>query len=103
MKHAITHLLVLIVGLALGIGWGVHHPTQAAQLANGEDAAYAKVKYEVAKAKIALLEKFLHDKGQDQPAPANAGPATQPTDAEYKTMLAQEKQNLTDAQQTPTK
>ncbi|HSV16449.1 MAG TPA: hypothetical protein VLI90_19455 [Tepidisphaeraceae bacterium] len=97
----LVHLAIFAVGAALGVWWGVNHPTQAADVAGREDVAINRVKAEVAKAKIELLEHFLAT-SKATPAPtATAAPTAPPAgSADYQKMLVQEKQNLTQAQQT---
>jgi hypothetical protein len=95
---ALVHLAIFALGAALGVWWGVNHPTQAANVAGREDVAINKVKAEVAKAKIELLEHFLATSNTSPTPTATA--AQTPAGADYQKMLVQEKQNLSQVQQT---
>ena len=56
-------LIILIVGLVLGFGigvyWGVHNPTQAANLSQQEEQWYLKGKMEATEAIKARLDQAL--------------------------------------------
>ncbi|MGA2229571.1 MAG: hypothetical protein ABSH22_01480 [Tepidisphaeraceae bacterium] len=51
LLRLIGHILVLVIGIFIGVLWGVNHPTQAADINQQEQIAATK-------AKIELLEKF---------------------------------------------
>jgi hypothetical protein len=47
MIRFIIHCLVFVVGIGLGIVWGVHHPSEAADIARREQIASSKAKIEL--------------------------------------------------------
>ncbi|MGA3065455.1 MAG: hypothetical protein ABSF29_01275 [Tepidisphaeraceae bacterium] len=59
--RSIIHILVFVVGLGVGVVWGVHHP----QAAENVDL---RIEKEVAQAKLDLLNRFKND---DPKAAAN--------------------------------
>ena len=75
----ISHLVLLAVGAALGVWWGVNHPAEAEKLTAHEQAA-------VSAAKIDLIQKFM---GHGSPDDKNS--------ADYQQMLKEEQQKLQDA------
>jgi hypothetical protein len=92
MFKLVSHAVIFSLGAGLGVWWGTNHPTQAAIVAGREDTYITRIKAEVAKAKVDLLEKFLGS----GPTNNNAAPAstTQPTSADFRKMLDDERQNL---------
>jgi hypothetical protein len=76
----ISHLLIFALGICAGIYWGVNHPTAAAKLTSREQI---KIQAAVSQAKIELLQRF-----------SSGDPS-----ANYKSMLEEEKQKLSQAKQ----
>jgi hypothetical protein len=82
----ISHLLILLVGAALGIWWGVNHPTEAQNIHDQEQQQAAKIQEAVSQEKIDLMNRLL---GHDSVKPADT--------AAFKQMLSDEQQKLQDA------
>jgi hypothetical protein len=80
MRH-VLYVLFFLLGGAAGVFWGVHHPAEAARVADDESVQGLKVKAAVAKAKIELLQKFQGSSNVD-----------------VKPMINDEQKNLDDAQ-----
>jgi hypothetical protein len=79
MKH-IIRIGFFIAGCLVGVFWGVNHPSEAARVANVEGIQGLKIRAEVSKAKIALLDTFAGDH----------------PDPKYQQMKDDEKKNLDD-------
>jgi hypothetical protein len=83
MFKLISHLLVFVAGAAVGVYWGVHNPTAAANIS---DAEQARINQAVALAKQNVLQKVVADQSATPPAgqPAMASHLSQ-----YQQMLDQ--------------
>ncbi len=71
MFKLIGHAIFFALGAGAGIYWGVHHPTQAADLANDESV---KIQQAVAAAKQQVLQQVVAE--QNTPAPGGSPPGT---------------------------
>jgi hypothetical protein len=91
----IVHFVVFALGAGLGVYWGVHHPDEASQVSDFEGREAVKIKAEVAKAKIDLLQKVMADNAAHAaPAPS---PAAQPPTTDYQKMMQSAQNDLNDA------
>ena len=57
----LVDVVILVIGLGAGIYWGVHHPSEAADIAQQEHMQAVKLQMTASKAKIEMLQKFGGD------------------------------------------
>jgi hypothetical protein len=81
MKLA-THILVFILGCGIGIWYGVHHPSQAQNIAAHEQKLAAQ-------AKIAMIKKLHPELTSGSPIP--------PEDAQFQRALEESQKELDEA------
>lgn len=96
-------LIFLLFGLAVGFGggvwWGVHHPTQAAQISDQEERKFLEYQVKITETIKQKLDQ-LASRQQQQPAKGpgsgfvSSGPAPSGPDPEIASLRIQQDQQL---------
>jgi hypothetical protein len=84
MFKLIGHVVIFFIGAGVGVYWGVHHPTQAANLADTETA---RIQQAVAAAKQQVLQQVVTEQSTANPDASKPGTPAANHLSKYQQML----------------